>query len=180
MGTGLTAAIRRLPGGRWLALAALFAALALADFHWLNLTRIIDQRGGDVLLLAQHILERCTARLAKRVVSISPKAAERLLGYSWPGNVRELQNCIERSVALSAYDQIGVDDLPDKVRNHRQAPAELTNPDASELVSLDEIERRYILHVLDVLAGNKALAAQILGVDRRTLYRKLDRYGQDS
>ena len=140
----------------------------------------LRSRSGDVLLLAQHILERCAARLGKRVVAISPKAAERLLGYTWPGNVRELQNCIERSVALAAYDQIGVDDLPDKVRNHRQEPADLTSPDASELVSLDEIERRYILHVLDVLAGNKALAAQILGVDRRTLYRKLDRYGQGS
>ncbi len=138
----------------------------------------LRSRGGDVLLLAQHILERCAVRLAKRVVAIRPKAAERLLGYAWPGNVRELQNCIERAVALTSYDQIGLDDLPEKVRNHRLPAADLIHPEASELVSLEEIERRYILHVLDVLAGNKALASQVLGLDRRTLYRKLDRYSQ--
>ena len=139
----------------------------------------LRSRGGDVLLLAQHILERCAARLSKRVVGISPKAAERLLAYAWQGNVRELQNCIERAVALTSYDQLGLDDLPEKVRDHQPAQLVLTTPDASELVSLDEIERRYILHALEVLGGNKALASQILGVDRRTLYRKLERYGHE-
>lgn len=138
----------------------------------------LRSRGGDILLLAQHILERCAVRLSKRVVAIAPKAAERLLGYAWPGNVRELQNCIERAVALASYDQIGLDDLPEKIRNHRLPATDLVRPEASELVSLEEIERRYILHVLDVLAGNKALASQVLGLDRRTLYRKLDRYNQ--
>lgn len=137
----------------------------------------LRSRGGDILLLAQHVLESCTARLGKQVQGISPKAAERLLAYSWPGNVRELQNCIERAVALTAYDQICVDDLPEKVRDGRPQQLVLTHPDPSELVSLDEIERRYILHVLEVLGGNKALVAQVLAVDRRTLYRKLERYG---
>ena len=73
----------------------------------------------------------------------------------------------------------GLDDLPEKVRDHQPAQLVLTTPDASELVSLDEIERRYILHALEVLGGNKALASQILGVDRRTLYRKLERYGHE-
>lgn len=114
------------------------------------------------------------------MVGISPKAAERLLAYTWPGNVRELHNCIERAVALTAYDQLGLDDLPDKVRDHRPAQLILASPDASELVSIDEIERRYILHALEVLGGNKALAAQILGMDRRTLYRKLELYNQSS
>jgi two-component system response regulator HydG len=66
------------------------------------------------------------------------------------------------------------------VRDHRPAQLLLTSPDSAELVSLEEIERRYILHVLDALGGNKAMVAQILGVDRRTLYRKLDRYSQSS
>lgn len=136
----------------------------------------LRSRAGDILLLAQHVLESCTARLGKPVQGISPKAAERLLAYSWPGNVRELQNCIERAVALTAYDQIGVDDLPERVRDSRPQQLTLTSPDPSELVSLDEIERRYILHVVSSLGGNKALAAQVLAVDRRTLYRKLDRY----
>ena len=140
----------------------------------------LRSRSGDVLLLAQHFLEHCAARLSKHVVGISPKAAERLLAYTWPGNVRELHNCIERAVALTAYDQLGLDDLPDKVRDHRPAQLILASPDASELVSVDEIERRYILHALEVLGGNKALAAQILGMDRRTLYRKLELYNQSS
>jgi two-component system response regulator HydG len=140
----------------------------------------LRNRGGDVLLLAQHSLDLCAARLGKRVIGISHKAAERLLSYAWPGNVRELHNCIERAVALTAYDQIGVDDLPEKVRDHRPTQLVLTSPDASELVSLEEIERRYILHALEILRGNKALAAQVLGVDRRTLYRKLERYQESS
>lgn len=140
----------------------------------------LRNRSGDILLLAQHILERCAARLAKPVVGISTKAAARLLAYSWPGNVSELQSFIERAVALTAYDQLGVDDLPEKVRTHRLEPLVLRSPDASALVSLDEIDRRYILHVLDALAGNKALAAQVLDIDRCTLYRKLDHYAQRS
>ena len=133
-----------------------------------------------MLLLAQHFIDFYAARQSKRVIGLAPKAAERLLAYSFPGNVRELQNCMERAVALTSYDQIGVDDLPEKVRDHRPAQLLLTSPDSAELVSLEEIERRYILHVLDALGGNKAMVAQILGVDRRTLYRKLDRYGQSS
>jgi two-component system, NtrC family, response regulator AtoC len=147
----------------------------------INVARVdlppLRSRGGDVLLLAQHMLQRCAARLCRRVASLAPAAAERLLSYSWPGNVRELHGCIERAVALAEYDQIGVDDLPGKLRRHRLTVPDLVNTGASELMSLDEIERRYILHVLDFLAGNKWLAAQILGMDRHTLYRKLDRYG---
>jgi len=140
----------------------------------------LRSRGGDVLLLAQHFLEMAVEQTGKRVRGFSPKAAERLLAYAWPGNVRELSNCIERAVALTAYDQIGVDDLPEKVRDHHPEQVLLSSPDPSELVSLEEIERRYILRVLEVLGGNKALAAQVLGVDRRTLYRKLERYGSVS
>ena len=138
----------------------------------------LRSRGGDILLLAQHFIEAFSARQGKRVQGLSPRAAERLLAYSFPGNVRELQNCIERAVALTVYDQLGVDDLPEKIRDHRTSQLMLATPDSSELVSMEEIERRYILHVLDVLGGNKAMAAQILGFDRRTLYRKLERYGQ--
>ncbi|MFO0575861.1 MAG: sigma-54 dependent transcriptional regulator [Polyangia bacterium] len=138
----------------------------------------LRSRGGDVLLLAQHFLLRCSARSGKRVVGLSPRAAERLLAYSWPGNVRELQNCIERAVALTSQDQISIDDLPEKVRSHKPAELLVASLRPSELVTLEEIERRYILRVLEALGGNRALAAQILGVDRRTLYRKLERYGQ--
>jgi two-component system response regulator HydG len=150
-------------------------------FYRLNVVQLclppLRTRGNDVLLLAQHFLDQAAARQGKRVQRLSPQAAERLLSYTWPGNVRELQNCIERAVALTAYDQVGVDDLPERVRDHRPSPILLASDHPSELVSMDEIERRYILRVLDVVGGNKTLAAQILGFDRRTLYRKLERYG---
>lgn len=150
-------------------------------FYRLNVVQLrlppLRARGNDVLLLAQHFLDHAAARQAKRVERLSAKAAERLLAYSWPGNVRELQNCIERAVALTAYDQIGIDDLPERVRDYRPSQVLVASDHPSELLSMEEIERRYILRVLDVVGGNKTLAAQILGFDRRTLYRKLERYG---
>ncbi|MBL9007192.1 MAG: sigma-54-dependent Fis family transcriptional regulator [Myxococcales bacterium] len=150
-------------------------------FYRLNVVQLrlppLRTRGNDVLLLAQHFLQQTANRIGKRVESLNPKAAERLLAYSWPGNVRELQNCIERAVALAAFNQIGVDDLPDRIRDYRPSQILVPSDHPSELVTMDEIERRYILRVLDVVAGNKSLAAQILGFDRRTLYRKLERYG---
>src|SRR6185369_10962737 len=74
-------------------------------------------RGGDVLLLAQHMLRQYAAVFDKKVMGLSPAAAERLVTYDWPGNVRELGNCLERAVALAHFEEIQVEDLPDKVRN---------------------------------------------------------------
>lgn len=138
----------------------------------------LRSRGADVLLIAQHVLEQCAARLDKTVASLSPRAAECLLTYPWPGNICELQRCIERAVALSPGSEVELEHLPETIRQHRQASPEPGRPEGLALMPLDEVERRYILHVLDVLAGNKALAAQILGLDRHTLHRKLDRYAQ--
>jgi two-component system response regulator HydG len=134
-------------------------------------------RGNDALLLAQHFLERCAAAAGKRIAGISPSAADRLVSYSWPGNVRELQNCIERAVALAQYDTIVVEDLPEKIRSYHHSHVVVAGQDPSELVSMEELERRYIHRVLEVAGGNKTLAARILGFDRTTLYRKLERYG---
>ncbi|NMC70092.1 MAG: sigma-54-dependent Fis family transcriptional regulator [Myxococcales bacterium] len=134
-------------------------------------------RGSDVLLLAQQFLEACATRSGKPVRSIAPAAAEKLLAYAWPGNVRELQNCIERAVALTAFDRITPDDLPEKIRNYRPSHVVVAGHDPNELPPLEEVERRYILRVLEATAGNRTLAAQVLGVDRKTLYRKLQRYG---
>jgi len=134
-------------------------------------------RGGDVLLLAQDFLERSAAKVDRPVTGIAPEAAKLLMAYPWPGNVRELHNCIERAVALARYDQITVADLPDKVQHHRPAYVVVAGDDPSELISLEEMERRYILRVLEAVAGNKTLAAQILKMGRKTLYRKLEHYG---
>jgi two-component system response regulator AtoC len=134
-------------------------------------------RGPDVLLLAQHFVLHFASAFAKQVKGLSKTAAEKLAAYSWPGNVRELQNCIERAVALTRFEEILVEDLPDKVQNFKPSQVVLDSGDPSELVSLDELERRYILRVLEALNGNKSLAAQTLGLDRKTLYRKLQQYG---
>jgi DNA-binding NtrC family response regulator len=137
-------------------------------------------RGGDVLLLAQEFVRRICAGSGKEVVGLSPQAAERLLAYPWPGNVRELQNCIERAVTLARYEEIMVDDLPEKIRSYRRSHVLVASDDPSELVPLEEVERRYILRVMEAVAGNKTLASRILGLDRKTLYRKLERYGDET
>ena len=129
------------------------------------------------MLLAQHFLVQHAAKAGKRVTGLSPEAAERLLSYSWPGNVRELQNAIERAVALARYDQVMVDDLPEKIRAYRPSHVLIAADDPSELVPLEVAERRYILRVLESVGGNKTLAARVLGIGRKTLYRKLEQYG---
>ncbi|MEO7093483.1 MAG: sigma 54-interacting transcriptional regulator, partial [Polyangiales bacterium] len=105
---------------------------------------------------------------------------ERFEAYAWPGNVRELRNCIERAVALTRYEDITVDDLPERIRDYRPAHVIVAGDDPTELVTLEEIDRRYILRVLEAVAGNKTLAARILDLDRRTLYRRLESYGIDT
>ncbi len=135
-------------------------------------------RRADILPLAQRFLRDSARRIGREVQGISTSAAERLVDYSWPGNVRELQNCIERAVALTRFDQIAVEDLPERVRQHKpDAPMTIPGDNPSELPSMDEVERRYVLHVLDSMRGNKAAAARILGFERKTLYRKLERWG---
>jgi two-component system response regulator HydG len=134
-------------------------------------------RGTDVLLLAQHFLAEFAARAGKRISGLSPSAAERMLAYSWPGNVRELRNCMERAVALTQYEQITVDDLPEKIQAYRRSHVLVASDDPAELASLEIVERRYILRVMEAVGGNKTLAAQVLGIGRKTLYRKLEEYG---
>ena len=103
--------------------------------------------------------------------------AEKLLAYNWPGNVRELRNVIERAVALTRLDKLTLEDLPEKVRDYRSSQVVIGGSDPGELVPLEEVERRYILHVLECVQGNRTLAAKKLGLDRKTLYRKLRQYG---
>jgi DNA-binding NtrC family response regulator len=133
-------------------------------------------RGTDILLLARHFLQVFAARARKQIVGISEAVAEKLLSYSWPGNVRELRNVIERAVALTRYENLAVDDLPEKIRNYQRARMVIELTDPGELVPLEEVERRYILHVLEAVGDNKADAARVLGLDRKTLYRTLRLY----
>ena len=135
-------------------------------------------RGGDVLLLAQHMLRQYAAVFDKKVLGISPAAAERLVAYDWPGNVRELGNCLERAVALAHFEEIQVEDLPEKIRNRQnvRSPAH-SGGEVPELLTLEEVERRHVLRVLEACNSNRTDAAKILGLDRKTLYRKLLRWG---
>jgi two-component system response regulator HydG len=150
-------------------------------FYRINVVRIhvppLRVRGSDILLLAHYYLTRYAAQGKGKVVGMTSAAADKLLGYAWPGNVRELQNCMERAVALARLDQIGVDDLPEKIRDFKSTRVIVESEDPAELLPMEEVERRYVLRVLEAVGGNKTMASHVLGFDRRTLYRKLDTYG---
>lgn len=149
-------------------------------FYRLNVINIemppLRSRGSDILLLAKQFVEQIAARQNKAVTAISDTAAEKLLNYSWPGNVRELRNAIERAVTLTHFDKIVPEDLPEKVRLFKSDYILLGAQDPMELISMEEMERRYIMHVMTNTKGNRTLTARILGFDRKTLYRKLQRY----
>jgi len=150
-------------------------------YYRINVVKIdvppLRERGGDVLHLSQHFLKQFAQRNDKSTLELSTTAAEKLMAYNWPGNVRELENCMEHAVALARFDQITVEDLPEKIRAYRAERFVVAANDPTEIVTMDELERRYILRVLALVGGNKSRAAQVLGFDRRTLYRKLERYG---
>jgi two-component system response regulator HydG len=150
-------------------------------YYRINVVRIdvpaLRERGSDVLELTTHFLESAGSRSGKGRLELTPMVAGRLLSYEWPGNVRELENCIERAVALARFDQLTIEDLPEKVRGYRGDNVLIAAAEADEIVSIAEVERRYMLHVLKLVNGNKAKAAQLLQIDRRTLYRKLEQYG---
>ncbi len=135
----------------------------------------LSARNTDTLVLAQQFLQRFAAATGKRVVGLSPIAAQRLCDYDWPGNVRELRSSMERAVALARGSEIDLDDLPERVRAHQRSQF-VISADPATLVPLEEVERRYILRVVESVGGNKTLASKILGLDRKTLYRKLERY----
>ena len=135
-------------------------------------------RGGDVLMLAQHMLRHYAAVFEKSVMGLSAAAAERMLAYDWPGNVRELGNCLERAVALAHYEEIQVEDLPEKIRNQQTRRSNpMSGTDHPELMTLEEVERRHVVRVLEACQGNRTDAAKVLDLDRKTLYRKLLRWG---
>ena len=100
------------------------------------------------------------------------------MAYSWPGNVRELENALERAVVVSDGHVIGPDALPDRVRE--APPPRLAGSEAPANPTMEVIERAYILWVLESEGGNKTRAAEVLGIDPSTLYRKLNRYGIDA
>jgi DNA-binding NtrC family response regulator len=131
----------------------------------------LRERAGDVPLLARHFAARFAREMGAEEVQFAPDALAALAGYGWPGNIRELMNAVERAVALSG-GAIGVEHLPERVRGARPT----TNDPEGTVITLDELERRHILAALERTDGNKTRAAELLGIDLSTLYRKLKRY----
>jgi DNA-binding NtrC family response regulator len=150
-------------------------------FYRINVIQVelppLRARGTDVLLIARHFVERFASRFGKPVVGIAESTAKKLLSYDWQGNVRELRNAMERAVVLTQLEKISVEDLPEKIRDHQGSRLFIAGDSPIDLPPLDEMERRYILHVLQSVSDNRTMAARILGVARRTLYRKLESYG---
>ncbi len=134
----------------------------------------LRKRRGDVPLLAMHFLTRSAQKLNRNVAEIGPEAFDRLLAYAYPGNVRELENIIERAVARAAGPTLAVADLPEDLANPAPATA-----DGSSIKTLEALEREHILKALEHTGGNRALAAQLLGIDRVSLWRKLRRYNEE-
>ena len=134
----------------------------------------LRDRSEDIPLLVEHFLKKLAGE-RKTVFSVSPQALSTLLNYAWPGNVRELEHALESAVALNRTGVILPEDLPDKVRAETGEVKRLEDFYA-ELPPLDEVEKRYVEHVLKVTGGNKVKTSAILGINRRTLYRMAEKY----
>ncbi|HXG93673.1 MAG TPA: sigma 54-interacting transcriptional regulator [Blastocatellia bacterium] len=149
-------------------------------FYRLNVYPIklppLRERRDDIPLLATHFLEIYNKRSNKNITGITKKAMTWLRRYDWPGNVRELENAIERAVIIAQGRLITIDDLPDAVRG-----AETSRSIELEVgTTIDEAEKRMILQTLAYTRGDRSRAAQILGIGRKTLYRKLQKYNHEA
>jgi DNA-binding NtrC family response regulator len=131
----------------------------------------LRDREDDIALLAEHFLQR---QANGKTLCLSSEALDALQRYDWPGNVRELENALERAAILTRSDTIAMDALPARIVSPAPTPLVSERPSANPTLEL--VERAYILWVLQAEGGNKARAAEVLGIDPSTLYRKLSRY----
>ncbi len=154
-------------------------------FYRLNVINIhvppLRERRDDIPLLVDHLLHK-HSRTGEQTPQLENSALELLVAYAWPGNVRELENVIERAITLNRNSRITPEDLPARVRNNRpEVIIEQKGDDLAALFAgmptLDEVERRYLLYVLDAAGGNRSRAAEIIGISRRTIYRMAARFG---
>jgi DNA-binding NtrC family response regulator len=136
----------------------------------------LRDRRDDISLLAAHFLRLNSRETGKRV-SLSPEALEMLLQHDWSGNVRELENSIEYAVLHTPGRSITPDDLPLRIRVAKDPEQPLPDTLFSDLPPLEEVERRYLIHVLEAVGGNRTRAAEVMQIDRRTLYRMAERFG---
>jgi len=145
-------------------------------FYRLNVVTIdlpeLKERREDIPLLVKHFTQKYSLAFNKHVNGMQDQALRILLHYSFPGNVRELENIVERGVALTDCDLIRVQDLPQDLRQ-----LEFNTVHGEGLATLEEMEKRHLLKVLEKTGDNKGLAAQVLDIPRTTLWRKLKAYG---
>lgn len=152
-------------------------------FYRLNVVALrippLRERTDDIPLLAQHFLEKYARKNRKKVKGFSPLAMDMLLKYAWPGNVRELENTIERAVILLPDEHITEKELPSNITEHFAGEGDSPTPPAAANRPLEEIEREAILATLEDSGGNKSETARRLGINRKTLHKKLKDYGLD-
>ena len=133
----------------------------------------LRERGDDIILIAKHFISIMNKEMGRDIKSISPDAAYALMSYHWPGNIRELRNVIERVMILEEGPSIELENLPPNVRG------ELVKAESSEgPLTLDELEKDYILRTLDAMGGNISQTAKTLGISRHTIMRKLEKWGR--
>ena len=135
----------------------------------------LRERKGDTELLIRYFIKKYCDKLGVEEKEIAPESLQSLISYSWPGNVRELENTIERAVLLNSAKAIDQSSLPQNILENK--PLGLVRPVQPELPSLEAIEKAYIFWVLNQTDWQKTKAAQVLGIDASTLYRKIERYG---
>ena len=145
-------------------------------FYRLNMNNIkippLRERRADILPLARHFVRRHSRANGKRIRSLAPDLADRLLRYDFPGNVRELENLIASAMLLERSDTLTLQSVPDL-----KEVGGMAKEREGELLTLEEMERQHLMAVLKATGGNKAQAADILGVNTTTVYRKLTKYG---
>lgn len=132
----------------------------------------LRERKEDIPILVQHFIHKFSKELKKAVSSVPEDALKILLNYSWPGNIRELENIIQRAITLSQHEVILPEDLPASII--QKIDEKLFEKALEEKFTLDQLEKEYIKRVLIETGGNKSKAAERLGLDRKTLYRKLE------
>ena len=146
-------------------------------YYRLNVIEIslppLRDRKEDIPLLCEMLLQKSAARVEKSIKGIAESALGLLMDYEWPGNVRELENVIERAVTLAQGEKVTTEDLPSGIREVK-GERQLIEDGIERLLPLEEVERGYIKRMLEKTGGNKYRAAKILGIDRKTLYRKLE------
>ncbi|HXV87358.1 MAG TPA: sigma-54 dependent transcriptional regulator [Gemmatimonadales bacterium] len=165
------------------------------DLYWrLNVLHLhvppLRERPEDIPILAEYFLRNAEALPAPGLSPapgadrrspprrLAPEAVPLLVAYPWPGNVRELRNAVEQAATVAVGDEVGPDDLPPRIRESGRAGL-LVSEASQRRLRLRDLERSYILDVVQQTGGNKSRAAEILGLDRKTLYRKLEEYRRE-